>query len=712
MAFAKAPRLSKDDIFGNRAVTRSFKFYSDDKKTDPACKVGVANKTRVPLRKKTVTVNSGATSNTNKTKVSSPLLFFCMSSMDCRIIFNYLTCKCIFVLIEKKGNSGITGQDKSSHENSEENTKVTRKVLADLSNLGGNTLRPTLSGNNTVKWKGVKCSNPQRISVGTTRSNDTSLKKPTKVNESKRVTEVGNNDINKTDHKIIKNRTLSFGSTAGGTRYIYTNRMPKNLYQFLKEQASQTRTRRRLLLIYCDNGQCLKLRFKTIGSRSRWNDWFGISYECGCFVSASKVGNKALPQLSSTRSHTWRTRKSVGSIPSDLNNQSKNNVRIRRKSIKIQTTLKTSLQNRSPLKKPPVGKSKSGSISSIPSTEEAASASSLPEEAERKGLKEDTQEGSSANEKTDPVTKVLDVTARPKSKRRKSFTSLLVTGSKFDGKNDEPEQQEKLPSIDDESNQLEVAEYVDDIYQFYWTSEALNPALGYYLSTQTKVSPVTRGILINWLIEVHFKFHLMHETLYLTMNLLDRYLSQVPVQKNEMQLIGLTALLLASKYEDYWHPRIKDLISISAESYTRQQILGMERIMLKQLKFRLNEATPYVFMLRFLKAARSNKKLEQLAFYLIELCLVEYEALKFKPSLLCASAIYVARCTLRMTPVWTPLLNNHTHYNVSQMKDCSDMILRFHKAAKTGKLRVTYDKYMSPDRSNIALLKPLDKLPL
>ncbi|XP_009110454.1 putative cyclin-B3-1 isoform X1 [Brassica rapa] len=646
MAFAKAPRLSKDDIFGNRAaVTRSFKFYSDNQKTDPACKVAVANKTRVPLRKKTVTVSSGATSNTNKTK---------------------------------KGNSGITGQDKSSNENFEENTKVTRKVLADLSNLAGNTLRPTLSGNNTVKWKGVKCSNPQRISVGTTRSNDTSLKKPTKVNESKRVTEVGNNGINKTDHKIIKNRTLSFGSTAGGTR--------KSLPVFKRTSLTDKTTKK-------ENVSSLDSKQSGQGP-------------------ASKVGNRALPQLSSTRSCTGRTRTSVGSIPSDLNNQSKNNVRIRRKSIKIQTTLKTSLQNRSPLKKPPVGRSKSGSISSIPSTEEAASSSSIPEEAERKGLKEDTQEGSSANEKTDPVTKVLDVTARPKSKRRKSFTSLLVTGSKFDGKNDEPEQQEKLPSIDDESNQLEVAEYVDDIYQFYWTSEALNPALGYYLSTQTKVSPVTRGILINWLIEVHFKFHLMHETLYLTMNLLDRYLSQVAVQKNEMQLIGLTALLLASKYEDYWHPRIKDLISISAESYTRQQILGMERIMLKQLQFRLNEATPYVFMLRFLKAARSNKKLEQLAFYLIELCLVEYEALKFKPSLLCASAIYVARCTLRMTPVWTPLLNNHTHYNVSQMKDCSDMILRFHKAAKTGKLRVTYDKYMSPDRSNIALLKPLDKLPL
>ncbi|KAL6579980.1 putative cyclin-B3-1 [Orobanche minor] len=75
-----------------------------------------------------------------------------------------------------------------------------------------------------------------------------------------------------------------------------------------------------------------------------------------------------------------------------------------------------------------------------------------------------------------------------------------------------------------------------------------------------------------------------------------------------MQLVGLTALVLASKYEDFWHPRVTELISISAESYTSGQMLQMEKSMLKKLKFRLNEPTPYVFMLRFLKAARSDMK--------------------------------------------------------------------------------------------------------
>lgn len=63
--------------------------------------------------------------------------------------------------------------------------------------------------------------------------------------------------------------------------------------------------------------------------------------------------------------------------------------------------------------------------------------------------------------------------------------------------------------------------------------------------------------------QVHFKFELMQETLYLMVTLLDQYLSQVTIKKDEMQLVGLTALLLASKYEDFWHPRVNINISTS-----------------------------------------------------------------------------------------------------------------------------------------------------
>ncbi|KAL9409950.1 hypothetical protein AB3S75_048217 [Citrus x aurantiifolia] len=311
---------------------------------------------------------------------------------------------------------------------------------------------------------------------------------------------------------------------------------------------------------------------------------------------------------------------------------------------------------------------------------------------------------------TNPSTNSSDIISKKKSDRRRSYTSLLMAKSKLIDENGEVKM-ENLPGIDDDCNQLEVAEYVDEIYHYYWVMEAQNPPLENYMSSQTDITPQMRGILINWLIEVHLKFDLMPETLYLMVTLLDRYLSEVKIKKNEMQLVGLTSLLLASKYEDFWHPRVKDLISIS-ETYTRDHMLRMEKLMLKKLKFRLNVPTPYVFMLRFLKAAQSDTKLEHLAFYLVELSLVQYEALKFKPSLLCASAIYVARCTLQMTPVWTPLLAKHAQYDVPQIRDCAEMILKFHKVAKNAQLKVTFEKYMRPDLSGVAAIKPLDRLPL
>ncbi|XP_028799723.1 putative cyclin-B3-1 isoform X5 [Neltuma alba] len=388
----------------------------------------------------------------------------------------------------------------------------------------------------------------------------------------------------------------------------------------------------------------------------------------------SRIPNKAEtvrkvgPQLSSARSHLRKTRATDGHVHINPGARVKTNVlhTSSRKSIKplVKTTLKASNATRT-------SKSKSKSAAAISSQDDKTVALSLHENnlplvSNEANERELPSVGDSNSRKNS-----LEIIGRKKSTRRKSYTTLLLERSK-----------------------------------------AQTSALANYMSIQTDITPHMRGILINWLIEVHLKFELMPETLYLTVSLLDQYLSLVTIKKNELQLVGLTALLLASKYEDFWHPPVNDLTSISVESYTREQMLLMEKLILRKLKFRLNGPTPYVFMVRFLKAAQSDKKLEHLAFCLIELCLVEYEALAFKSSLLCASAIYVARCTLQINPPWTPLLQKHARYEVSQLRDCAEMILKFHKSARTGKLMVTYEKYSRPELSGVAALKPLDSLPL
>ncbi|XP_076900683.1 G2/mitotic-specific cyclin-2-like [Bidens hawaiensis] len=202
-----------------------------------------------------------------------------------------------------------------------------------------------------------------------------------------------------------------------------------------------------------------------------------------------------------------------------------------------------------------------------------------------------------------------------------------------------------------------------------------------------------RAILIDWLIEVHHKFDLQPETLFLTVNLIDRFLAKQSVIRKNLQLVGLVAMLLACKFEEVSVPIIDDLIFISDKAYSRSQILAMEKQILNTLEFNMSLPTPYVFMKRFIKAAQSDSKLDQLTFFMIELCLVEYEMLKFPPSLLAAASVYTAQCTLYGLRQWSKTCEWHTHYTEDQLLECSRMIVGYHQKAAVGRLTGVYRKY-------------------
>ena len=85
---------------------------------------------------------------------------------------------------------------------------------------------------------------------------------------------------------------------------------------------------------------------------------------------------------------------------------------------------------------------------------------------------------------------------------------------------------------------------------------------------QTDINDKMRAILIDWLVEVHLKFKLMPETLFLTHNLIDRFLAKKVVTRKNLQLVGVTAMLLASKYEEIWAPEVRDFVYISDKAYT------------------------------------------------------------------------------------------------------------------------------------------------
>ncbi|KAL4577766.1 hypothetical protein LXL04_013879 [Taraxacum kok-saghyz] len=255
--------------------------------------------------------------------------------------------------------------------------------------------------------------------------------------------------------------------------------------------------------------------------------------------------------------------------------------------------------------------------------------------------------------------------------------------------------EESIVNIDvcDDGNELAVVEYVEDLYAHYRKMENCSLVSPDYMTQQFDINEKMRAILIDWLIEVHHKFDLQHETLFLTVNLIDRFLEKQSVIRKNLQLVGLVAMLLACKYEEVSVPVIDDLIFISDKAYSRSQILEMEKLILNTLEFNMSLPTSYVFMKRFLKAAQSDSKLDQLSFFLMELCLVEYEMLKFPPSFLAAASVYTAQCSLYEVNQWSKTCEWHTNYTEDKLLECSRMIVGYHQKAGFGRLTGVYRKY-------------------
>jgi hypothetical protein len=105
----------------------------------------------------------------------------------------------------------------------------------------------------------------------------------------------------------------------------------------------------------------------------------------------------------------------------------------------------------------------------------------------------------------------------------------------------------------------------------------------YLKKIQTEIKDTSRGFLVEWIIDVHRKFRLLPETLHVTISILDRYLSLVNIKKQQLHMLGVAALLIATKYEEIYPPELKDLLNISENKFTKEEVLQMEFSILTSL---------------------------------------------------------------------------------------------------------------------------------
>lgn len=184
-----------------------------------------------------------------------------------------------------------------------------------------------------------------------------------------------------------------------------------------------------------------------------------------------------------------------------------------------------------------------------------------------------------------------------------------------------------------------VMEYIDSISDemFYNETMAYYPNSNYMFDMQSDINEKMRVILFDWLVDVHYKWKLLPETLFLTFNLVDRYLSRQSVDRSELQCVGVAALLIACKYEEIYFPDLADFKEITDNSFSKKAILQMENNILIDLKYDITMTSSLKFFEYYNIYMDLSQKHLNCAYFLLDLCAFNYQMLKYKPSQIAAS---------------------------------------------------------------------------
>ncbi|KAF2234630.1 A/B/D/E cyclin [Viridothelium virens] len=244
-----------------------------------------------------------------------------------------------------------------------------------------------------------------------------------------------------------------------------------------------------------------------------------------------------------------------------------------------------------------------------------------------------------------------------------------------------PENDEEVRDLDaeDAEDPLMVAEYVHEIFDYLQELEVQNMPNPNYIDSQEELEWKMRGILVDWLLEVHTRFRLLPETLFLAVNIIDRFLSRKVVQLDRLQLVGVTALFIASKYEEVLSPHVQNFRHVADDGFTEAEILSAERFVLAALNYDLSYPNPMNFLRRISKADQYDIQTRTLGKYLLEIACLDHRFLAYPGSRVAAAAMYTARLVLDRGD-WDATLAAYAGYTEEEIQPVFKLMVHYLKS--------------------------------
>ena len=232
-----------------------------------------------------------------------------------------------------------------------------------------------------------------------------------------------------------------------------------------------------------------------------------------------------------------------------------------------------------------------------------------------------------------------------------------------------------------------------------------------YMNNQKEINSQMRSILIDWIIDVHFKFSFTDETLFMTVLIIDRYLSICQISRNKFQLLGITALMIACKHEEIDVPKIDDFIYITDNAYVRDEVMKMENDVLSLLNFSLLYPSPIKFFEYLSLHFNFDKVKHMMGKYLMESFLLDTQINKYKPATTSCACTYIVMKFFKMNNYRESydkkffMLDEKKEISIEyNIKECAKNICLFVDNINKTNYLACQKKYSKPEQEKVSEL--------
>ena len=257
-------------------------------------------------------------------------------------------------------------------------------------------------------------------------------------------------------------------------------------------------------------------------------------------------------------------------------------------------------------------------------------------------------------------------------------------------------------------------DYINTIYHNLLQEES-NPSMislkqnKNFMMDQKEINSKMRSILIDWLIDVHFKFGFTDETLFLTVSIIDRYISFSQITRANFQLLGITALMIACKHEEIDLPKMDDFIYITDHAYVKNEMIKMEYDILNKLNFSFLYPSPIKFFEYLSLHFNFDKKMHMMGKYLMESFLLDIKNFKYKPSIIACACAYIVMKFFKLKNYYEAY--DKKFYNLKEgeytegnVKECAKEICLLVDNINKTNFQACLKKYSKTEQEKVAIL--------